>query len=68
MIWAMHCDSVQITETYLCDSLRFLVIPLHLGANNSDKQRNSFISWDNCTFSIVFRFISDSDSLLFAIQ
>lgn len=64
----MHCVSAPITETYLCYSLGFSAIRLRLGVNNSDTQTNSFISWDNCTFSIVFRFISDSDSLLFAIR
>lgn len=68
MIWAMHCDSALIIETYLCGSLRFFLILLRLVVNNSDAQTNSLLAWDNCTFSIVLRFISDSDSLLFAIQ
>lgn len=68
IIWVRLCYLAPIIETYLCDSLRFLVIPLRLEVNNSDTQTNSFISLDNCTFSLVVRFISVSDSLLFAIR
>lgn len=64
----MHCVSAPITETYLCYSLGFSAIRLRLGVNNSDTQTNGLLAWENCTFSIVFRFISVSDSLLIGIQ
>lgn len=64
----MHCVSAPITETYLCYSLGFSAIRLRLEVNNSDTQSNGLLAWENCTFSIVFRFISVSNSLLFAIQ
>lgn len=61
IIWVELFYSTPIIETYLCDSLRFLVIRLRLGVNNSDTQTNSLLAWDNCTISIVFLFIPDSD-------
>lgn len=64
----VHCVSTPIIETYLCYSLLFVAFRLRLVVNNGDTQTNSFIACENCTFSIIFRFIYDSDSLLFALQ